>query len=70
MLELEILLLVFSHNWTSLAPNIPQDLHDACCLQMFGIMTIYLFEIGNKRLFSTLVNVDEKETQVMEERGQ
>ena len=34
---------------------------------MFGIMTIYLSKIGNKRLFSTLVNVDEKETQVMEE---
>ena len=36
---------------------------------MFGIMTIYLSKIGNNRLFSTLVNVDEKETQVMEERN-
>ena len=36
---------------------------------MFGIMTIYLSIIGNIRLFSTLVNVDEKETQVMEERN-
>ena len=34
---------------------------------MFGIMTIYLSKIGNIRLFSTLVHVDEKETQVMEE---